>query len=131
MFTHAHYNCGGYALGTLDWYMPYCGDSISEDDDCYEDYSHEMVDFMLEDFDGIIRIAESLEDCQEGERLVAFRCGDDDFHYIKITSDGRFFHKRGCYGISEMSREEFFDGDGWCDGYYWGKIWYLALTDNE
>lgn len=132
------FNCGGYALGTLDWYSPYSNyyDSMEEmiyDENGYEingvEYQDSMVEYMLNTLDNV-RIAKDEYDCGKDERIVAFRCGEDDFHFVRKESDGTFTHKPGSHAIEPMTREQFYDPRGW-DFRYDGPIVFLAIADKE
>jgi hypothetical protein len=122
---NGYYNCGGYALQTYDWYMPY---KYGFQRKCYrkgfDRYHKYMVLFMLKEFPNI-RIAKDIDDRLPNERLVAFRTGFEDFHFVKITSGKRFYHKLGTADVARMSAREFFS-DQWYGGYD-SEITYLAI----
>ena len=118
------FNCGGFALGTYDWYRPQSWDYIYEDD--YEDeekYAQafdEMVtnctDDILENFSGQIRLIKREEDAKRGEVVVFFRLADDDFHFV-LKSGNKYFQKRGgtpC--LEETTKEEVYSNE-WNDRY--------------
>lgn len=134
------FNCGGYALGTLDWYKPYSDhyDSMAEmmyneDEDIYDDnaikYQGTMVEYMLNTLDNI-RIAKDEYDCGEGERIIAFRCGEHDYHFVRKENNGTFTHKMGSCRIEEMTRKHFYNPRGWGNEYN-GPIVFLAIKDKE
>lgn len=104
-----HYNCGGFALGTYDWYVPYAyrADSwyyyFKEFDEGYltkeeaiTGLTNACVDFMLNDLDGI-RVIENESEIKKNEYAVAFRVSfeDDDFHYARRSDEGVWYHKMG------------------------------------
>ena len=117
------YNCGGYALETFDWYRPRieslrctrkAGATIES-----------CVDFMLEDFPNL-RKAESIDDVKENEYLIAFRLGEDDFHFLKRAKNHHWYHKRGAsYYIDTIKQEQVFSTT-WFNKYD-GEIALLAM----
>lgn len=109
------YNCGGFALGTYNWYLPY--------EHCYEDWinyfeqfnegslteeeaitglTNTCVDFMLNDINGI-RIIEDESEIKKNEYAIAFRIGfaEDDFHYARRSDEGVWYHKMGSASIQK------------------------------
>ena len=90
----SHYNCGGYALGTNTWYLPY----PEEYRECLETDRKGMgsyLEYMLEDFGGRLRIIDSLDELQSDEYAIAFRTRLYDFHYMRRGDDGMWYHKQG------------------------------------
>ena len=49
------------------------------------------------------------DELTEDERMIAFRIGANDFHFVRKNSDGTWTHKPGCDYILEMSEDELFD----------------------
>lgn len=113
------YNCGGYALGTYNWYLPYgCNEErevvINElIEDGYEKeeiYSYILskdVDFMLEDFQDRLRIIQDEDQIGNNEVVIAYRifiefyyddngliCEHTDFHY-RVKQGKNWFEKNG------------------------------------
>ena len=138
-----HYNCGGFALGTFNWYLPYarCTEyhekmwEIREDmdygaldyDEGCDAIAEIYVDFMCSE--GLCRRIDDSSELCEGEYLVAFKASYDDFHYARRLANGRWFHKMGGSEIEEISEEDAFDYDWWnnlsCE--YGGSVWLLAV----
>lgn len=131
------YNCGGYALGTFSWYCPH-----DEADDTARwgyDYSFGTeeeawlktmyaVSKMILDFQGNLRMIKSLDQLHKGtERVVAFRLSSDgDFHYIKKSANGQWYHKRGGSSpIHKMTQDEVLNSV-WCHRYD-GPVILLAI----
>lgn len=117
------YNCGGYALETFNWYMPYekelryklygvnCGEYT------LEQTLQIAIDFMLKDFNGSLRLIDSVEELKDNEYAIAFKIGNHDFHYAKRSKSGNWFHKMGGNSkIFRMSKEKIFS-DSWINGY--------------
>ena len=147
------YNCGGEALGTYSFYMPYNGDTEDQEDKIAElidqEYSREEIymfllaeytDFMLSDFPNL-RVLSNPTEIKSNERLIYFRIGfeleglDDegyydcvhfDFHY-RYFEDGHWYEKCGeCDGRQICDND--MEGDWEC-GYniYDSRTVYLAL----
>lgn len=142
------FNCGGFALGTGDWYIPehfYEKESLSfwsqyEDGwggnelsaDAYEELCDKLADIYVEDMieDGVIeREVSRNTTLNEDERLIAFRASYDDFHFVREMSDGTWSHKMGGTMIQEFD-EESLDDEYWysdCDRGYGGHTRYLVI----
>ncbi len=130
-----NYNCGGLALGTYNWYVPY-------DRDIYDHYGELMydiddidaavdycVDHMLTQFpDG--RVVNSVEELEPDEVGVIFRLGDEDFHFI-LYKEGTYYSKVGSWNTREVAEEEVYDEE-WSEFYtYYSKIVILAMPDHS
>lgn len=88
------YNCGGYALNTMSWIDFYSYGNI-------EKMSKEIV----KAFDNV-RIVENYDiKLEDNEYLVAFKTCRSDFHFIKRTKKGMWFHKMGRCGIRRVSEK--------------------------
>jgi len=113
------YNCGGYALGTYDWFKPYDYDSEDREDIIYERYcdgeSRESIrdsllfddiDYMLDYFKGQLHQVDPSK-VDDSEDLICYRISviideeDDnypfihsDFHF-KVRRDGEWSEKLG------------------------------------
>lgn len=117
------YNCGGYALGTFSWYLPYESDQygfvwgVNLSTTRMDIITNECIKFMLEDF-ADLRLIDSVADLQKGEYAIAFRLSSDgDFHYIKRNRMGLWTHKRGTSStIHTMPKHEVFNSV-WCNRY--------------
>lgn len=82
------YNCGGYALETYNWYLPY-----DDPDEFYMGYYKtqeqeerlltRFTEYILNDFPGKIRVIEDEAKVLPDEYLVALRIGPHDFHFLK------------------------------------------------
>ena len=131
------YNCGGYALGIFSWYCPHDEDDVDEYgyfdytfEDYYEAYEKTMycVAKMVLDFEGRLRLVQSLSKVHSDEVAIAFRLSSDgDFHYIKKTKGG-WYHKRGSsYCIERMTEADVFETK-WC-GRYDGPTVLLAMKN--
>jgi hypothetical protein len=133
------YNCGGYALNTFNWYRP--ADSEDFDYGEFEMDEEEMaiqtqkcVDYMLEQFDGLLRVIQGTWELKENEYMIAFKIdgnGENDFHYCKRAKNGHWYHKMGQYPIMKIKKEKVFK-DKWVfeDITYCGKTVFLAMKEN-
>lgn len=112
------YNCAGFALRTYSWYCPnenplreifedYFERGRDDFDGIMNEVTDMMVDTMLTDFDGQLRVIEDASEVFPDEELIAFRVAanydeidydpdfaDFDFHY-QVLRDGRWQEKNG------------------------------------
>jgi len=119
------YNCGGYALDTFNWFMPYDENIF----DSKKRHQQEMVDYMLNLFSDKLRLINSLDEIGKNENAIAFRCGNNDFHFMIRKDNKIWYHKRGSFSkIERISKEDVFN-DGWKSNglNYDGKLYLLAL----
>lgn len=128
--THyADYNCGGWALKTFSWFVPYR--SASDRYDylyCFYDEKNLMyqledqflwedVEYMLNTFDNL-RIIDCLEEVDNSATVIAYRVGvfeeeDEeewgyDFHF-RVRRNGRWTEKCGAGRIREVSEDQIFE----------------------
>lgn len=88
------YNCGGYALGTFDWYD-------------IDDYRH-AIEQILSDFpkSKVIKFRKIPRLSLNKWNIIAFRIGEnsfwDDFHFMKYCRDGKWRGKEGMMEIREL-----------------------------
>lgn len=145
------YNCGGYALRTFSWYLPYKYDEDDHPYDCNFEWMEDLVyeghisieeateeilwgnvKKMLSDFAGKIRVVQMDDHLEADEELIAFRLSvmrdgkwveDMDFHYI-VLRDGQWKHKPGRDKIDSFD----FTEEPWITSYfvYNSPIVYLA-----
>ena len=138
------FNCGGYALDTFSWYCP-----LSRSDwdlnNLYERFDGDWmavlqytVDYMLNDFNGKLRVIQNLDELQEGEEAVAYRIEQDedwaDFHYVRRKRNGVWYGKMGrCPMIFRYTEEQVFDykSDAWQNGRYDSNMILFALIVNQ
>ena len=151
-----YYNCGGFALRTYTWFYPYaclgenhnlkeleeeeqlsddihnfwdgCEDYNYDDEDVYNDFAQKLVDNMIKAFEGKMRQVLNTKDVKPNERLVAFRFGESDFHYMIKGRKGHQWHsKMGGSVHIDTYPEEFvlFDPD-W-NGCYYSNTFLLAV----
>lgn len=135
------YNCGGFALGTFNWYLPYkkydetTEDAlydIREDDSLDEDgLCDALADYYIEymEWDLGLREINNIDDIKEGEHLVAFRAANYDFHYIRQLSDGTWAQKMGGSEITQWTDEEVFAPRWDCWHTYGGRVRLLAVPN--
>ena len=135
------YNCGGYALETFSWVLP-----CEDEDECSELYDFDMweydydeddfnesaergAEWMLANVPNLRRVDSPDAELEENEWLIGFKVGagsgDGDFHYIKRTPSGRYYHKPGANRVRRMSKKEALS-DNWCDGKYTSRTIWLA-----
>lgn len=128
------YNCGGYALGTFNWYLPCTNEAEHiplgfETEEEAEALTKTCVKAMLMEFEARnLRVIDSLSCLNINEYAFAFRISSDgDFHYVRRHTNGKWFHKCGAESVIRlMEKEEVFTTD-WCDGRYDGPIVLFAI----
>lgn len=141
------YNCGGFALGTYNWICPYDTEEEGEeyiDFDYWADDSDEVdfneraeytAEWMLNNIPGLRRVDSPDAKLEDGEWLIGYKVGrgpswDGDFHFIKQTPSGRFYHKPGGNTIRRMGKAEALSSS-WSDGAYTSKTIWLARKLNK
>jgi hypothetical protein len=129
------YNCGGFALNTRDWYLPYDQNQWDATWEIEEKLGVEkalevMVNHMLKEFPNL-RLINSEEDLKDSETLVLFRVSNfDDFHFVRKASNGKYYHKMGwCPRIDQMPKEEVY-GRAW-NGRYDGEIVMFGYAEKD
>lgn len=152
------YNCGGFALGTYSWYMPYrineCSyvskkwyiaqeslyDAKRADEfgkkllmqQYYSTIEHLTCLFtnrILDDFP-TCRIITSVDEADLDETIILFRTGDDDFHFVVSFDHKHWFHKCGAHEIEEVCEDEVFNTE-WERGRYNGRIVIFAKREER
>ena len=129
------YNCGGYALGTYDWFVPYsCSylDKYLEDDvekfwresgydiNDYNVMAERCINEMIYYFNGKLREIKKVSDAKADERVIAFRFGAGDFHFMIKGRKGHQWHsKMGVSNSIDTFSEEYVMSDP-----DWGKIYF-------
>ena len=117
------FNCGGYALETYNWICPY--DTEEDSDRLFEDWCsdltsndklQETVEWMLERVPDL-RLVNGVEDLEEDEYLIAYKCGRTDFHYCKRLPSGQWWHKMGSSRTRRISEKAVY-ADTWLHGKY-------------
>ena len=150
MLDRYDYNCGGFALGTFEWYVPssyeedYDNETIEqvEVEDIRQDYYKCRLDYydacneianyfiknMCNDLTGIREI-ENENELKGNEYLVAFKASINDFHYARKLSNGRWFHKMGCEEIREIDEWQVYSDKWWSNMHcqYDGRLRLLAV----
>ena len=152
------YNCGGFALGTYSWYLPYRLDEqmdiydrwadiqmwldAAEDADntadspiaraavhtCVVSLLNLFVERILEDFPSVRRV-QTFEEIKPNERIILFRTGADDFHFIVSFDHKHWWHKYGWNCIEELCEDEVLDTE-WANGRYFSPIVILAMPND-
>lgn len=135
------YNCGGYALGTFDWYRPYKsnGELMGKIGDLEKETTEQHVQFMLKQFKGRLRLINNEEEAKPNERVIFFRedreiWGSSDFHFIIKARNGRYYHKMGGSPyIGTASKEAVYNVKGWSTGWsnYNSKMYIMAFKEEE
>ena len=137
-------NCGSYALNLQGWYDPegyfcswydceYVDDGLLEllqcgysEDEVNEIYAEVLVDGIMSEFEGEIRLVDRYDLIDDDEELIAFRTfalfeGDEfinsDFHF-RVYRDGTWMEKQGWHPVEECEEEEW--------GMYDSQIYYFA-----
>ena len=117
------FNCGGYALSTYNWLCPYDTEEDSDRlfDDWYSDMSsneklEETVDWMLRHVPDLRRV-NGVEDLEDDEYLIAYKCGRTDFHYCKRLPSGQWWHKMGSSRTRRIAEHKVY-ASTWLGGKY-------------
>lgn len=137
------YNCAGFALNTYSWYIP-CnyeeGDYSVFDFDPDDRYfntvtlnvlTFEYVSRILNDFGSEIRLIHTLEEVEKDEYAIAFRLGNDDFHFFKQIDENKWAEKRGAEPVIRYLNTASVFEDDWCNGRYYGPIILMAKKRSE
>ena len=132
------YNCGGFALGLYNWYLPYPQEMRDELSSFFGGWTKSyrktiyiMVNYMVNTLP--VRVIKSLKYLdEETEYCVAFRLSQADFHYVKRYKEGVWYHKRGgSHHIARMEEKEVFSKKGWINGMYNSNIVLLAVKKRQ
>jgi len=147
------YNCGGYALRTFSWYLPYRSyltrqarlDTLMEEYDDERKIAsiliQEDVSYMVDNLGGLLREVKSKRELLPNEEFIAYRLAiefftdghgniegiDEDFHF-KVLRDGKWMHKMGKTEIVECGNvyaDQWDEGEG--ELIYFGPLRFLAL----
>lgn len=89
-----NYNCGGYALNTMSWVDFYSYSDIDK-----------MAKEIVKNFDNVRILENYNSELEKDEYLVAFKSCKYDFHFIKRTKKGVWFHKMGRSYIRRVSEK--------------------------
>lgn len=138
------YNCGGYALGTYDWFVPYScshSDEYLEDDvekfwresgyniDDYNIMAERCVNEMIYYFNGKLREIKKVSDAKADERVIAFRFGAGDFHFMIKGRKGHQWHSKiGLSNSIDTFSEEYVMSDPDWGNIYFSDTYLLAMS---
>lgn len=128
------FNCGGYALGTYNWFCPYENDEESErlfeypekHDLSVDETAEETTQWMLDNIPGLRRVND-IEDLHDDEYLIAYKTGWQDFHFMKRSKNGNWWHKMGSGKTVRISKQKVM-ADTWFNEYN-SKTIFLAKKD--
>jgi hypothetical protein len=132
-----HFNCGGFALGTFDWYEPWHFEDIAEDDELAVNEALEILTKdILHDFPHLIRVPH-YRGVPKRLKVIGFRLdvatGEwreiADFHFI-VRYHGKWYEKMGPHEIRRMrgNVEEPWGGEyGYC--YDTDIVWFVDPTN--
>lgn len=143
------YNCGGWALKTFSWYLPYNEDNhfdLAEElykygwskEEVQEEILQNDFEILLKDFSDKLIPIDSIEDAKEGDTVIAYRLYveffdennmvDTDFHF-RVRENGSWTEKCGG-GIVHpcLFTEEPWNTGGDC--IYDSKILYFIFKDD-
>ena len=153
------YNCGGYALRTYTWFLPYqClnteDEKLLNKEDDLKEYVYEiwdemdenvyderdiksicnnaasmLVDHMISAFEGKLREIAKVDDAKKDERVIAFRFGSKDFHYMIKGRVGHQWHSKmgASHYIDTFDEEYVMNSYDW-DGKYYSDTFLMALS---
>ena len=139
------YNCGGLALHTFSWHLPYdsedeilveLSEALWNEEIDLDEGAEELAQFyirnMLEDFPNLREIRDKSE-VREGERLIQFRAllnddndVDSDFHF-RYYEDGHWWEKCGTRDIINCDDSVKCEDWDYSFGTYNSQDHYLAL----
>lgn len=121
----SHYNCAGYALNTFNWYNPMTEEmwqraeasrdflaSLFVNPISFIEEMENMIEILLKDFSDLRRIKD-VSECSENEYVIAMRCAEDDFHFMKRDKRGCWWEKMGRCGIRKVKKENVFTTGLW------------------
>ena len=118
------FNCGGFALGTIIWYLPipkrnmYIERGYRDEVD-NKKLINKYTQYMLKEFPDL-RVIKDIKELQADEYAIAFRLAkdwDDDFHFLKRGKNGVWYQKvGGRWGITVVPKKEVFS-DFWNERY--------------
>lgn len=136
------YNCGGYALGLFNWFLPwatedegkYCQGNLLDWLFDLQTFDHEKVEkqlvhtvaYMIGFFKGRLREINSIEELKSDEYAIAYKMGNDDFHFAKRMSNGVWYHKMGGTPIRRIPKEIVF-AEEWDGGRYYSRTVLFAM----
>lgn len=139
---YGDYNCGGWALGTFSWFVPYrapveryhCLASTEVEEDLRnlleDQFLWEDVEFLLNTFSNLTMI-NSLNDVSKDATVIAYRIGvfeddyeeewDYDFHF-KVRRHGHWTEKCGGGAVKEVKEQDVFgDWINSVEGFYYSS----------
>lgn len=127
------FNCMGYSLETYNWMCPYQDESDS--DRLFEDWDSELSNddrveqtaTWMEKHVPNLRRVNGVEDLQNDEYLIAYKCGTHDFHFCKRLPSGIWMHKPGGSRTRRISEKKVFANE-WVSGWnvYSSKTVFFA-----
>lgn len=112
------YNCMGFALGTYDWnglcnfQYSYEFDYDNEEHSNYMEFRDEVCWECAAELENLhytdpyfpkMRMVENEKNLHDNEYLIAMRVSEDDFHFMRRMSDGRWFEKCGAGILRECT----------------------------
>ncbi|MEG2697236.1 MAG: hypothetical protein RR952_06675 [Cetobacterium sp.] len=132
------YNCGGYALETYSWYVPFDKKENNNfdrlrftDQEKLDEKAYTYSRIITKEFRGRVRVIENMDELKLDEYAIAFRVGRGDIHFVKRNSVGNWYHKTGSQiDIKKMKKNEVFS-NSWLGGRYTSKIILLAKKKNN
>lgn len=113
------YNCGGFALGTFNWFLPHSFMS-------YRSYlrtigGYEETKVLAATIPEILKVSDtirridSMDELKQDEYAIAYRVCSDDFHF-RLCYNGEWYEKMGDGNIHKISAHTIFT-DCWFGGY--------------
>lgn len=126
------YNCMSYALGIFNDWLNLDEFTWSDNDDAVEEIASWCA-IELERNYNCRPLNSHLDHLKKGERMIAMRIGQDDFHFARLNSDGVWTHKTGGGTIKVMPEEELL-GDCWCSARmcpYISTVYFFAVKESK
>ena len=125
-YMRTWFNCGGFALQTLDWLqpeLPGCHDYYDKAE--LPSVTEDCVEQLLETFPGQLRVIDDPRKRERYEEIVLFRVSSDrDFHFM-VQHGNTFYHKQGSRTVLRKTSIHDAYNTVW-DGRYDGPIVIFA-----
>lgn len=131
---HREFNCGGYALNTMSWYVPLRGFGYAYKNQLENKLKiAALVEAMCLEFDDLREIHD-VKELQKDEYAIALRITPaseyvHDFHFMRRGDNGVWYQKQGnTHGIKAVPKDVVFSACWYADEMtsYMGEIALLA-----
>lgn len=121
------FNCYSYAMGIRDEWLRIEGFIRGSNRDVNEQANFFAKENILKRFPDLIVV--NFEDIKKGTRLIAFKVGSRDYHFMKRFPNGCWFQKMGGSSIQPIRTIDVF-AKTWKRGYYNSKTIFLGYKED-